>query len=117
MSQHCLTKVNDIRNSVFGLAGAAVYDFCKSREQKFVMSFTITVTQETVYQIVEMLSTPSSQFSCFFDHYDRYLFGSSPLSTRSSTCASGSQAFFISSTVLFCAPSSISSVFGHRCIL
>ena len=34
--------VNDIRNFVFGLAGATVYGFCKSRKQKFVMSFTIT---------------------------------------------------------------------------
>jgi hypothetical protein len=33
--------VNGIRNSVFGLAGANVYGSCKSREQKFVMSFTI----------------------------------------------------------------------------
>jgi len=35
--------VNDIRNFVFGLAGATVYGFCKSRKQKFVMSFTIAV--------------------------------------------------------------------------
>ena len=34
--------VNDIRNFVFGLAGASVYGSCKSRKQKFVMSFTIT---------------------------------------------------------------------------
>ena len=33
--------VNDIRNFVFGLAGATVYGSCKSRKQKFVMSFTI----------------------------------------------------------------------------
>ena len=33
--------VNDIINFVFGLAGATVYGFCKSRKQKFVMSFTI----------------------------------------------------------------------------
>jgi len=33
--------VNDIRNFVFGLAEASVYGFCKSRKQKFVMSFTI----------------------------------------------------------------------------
>ena len=33
--------VNDIRNFVFGLAGATVYGFCKSRKQKFVMSFII----------------------------------------------------------------------------
>ena len=33
--------VNDIRNFVFGLAVATVYGFCKSRKQKFVMSFTI----------------------------------------------------------------------------
>ncbi len=39
----CLCIVNDIRNFVFGLAGATVYGFCKSREQKFVMSFTITI--------------------------------------------------------------------------
>ncbi len=37
-----LTIVNDIRNFVFGLAEATVYGFCKSREQKFVMSFTIS---------------------------------------------------------------------------
>jgi len=37
----CYSIVNDIRNFVFGLAGATVYGFCKSREQKFVMSFTI----------------------------------------------------------------------------
>ncbi len=35
------TIVNDVRNFVFGLAGAAVYGSCKSRKQKFVMSFTI----------------------------------------------------------------------------
>ena len=33
--------VNDIRNFVFGLAGASVYGSCKRRKQKFVMSFTI----------------------------------------------------------------------------
>ena len=33
--------VNDIRNFVFGLAETAVYGSCKSRKQKFVMSFTI----------------------------------------------------------------------------
>ncbi len=33
--------VNDIRNFVFGLAGASVYGSGKSRKQKFVMSFTI----------------------------------------------------------------------------
>ena len=33
--------VNDIRNFVFGLAEATVYGSCKSRKQKFVMSFTI----------------------------------------------------------------------------
>ena len=33
--------VNDIKNFVFGLAEAVVYGFCKSRKQKFVMSFTI----------------------------------------------------------------------------
>ena len=38
-----LSIVNDIRNFVFGLAGATVYGSCKSRKQKFVMSFTITV--------------------------------------------------------------------------
>ena len=38
-----LTIVNDIRNFVFGLAEATVYGFCKSREQKFVMSFTISI--------------------------------------------------------------------------
>ena len=36
--------VNDIRNFVFGLAGASVYGSCKSRKQKFVMSFTIIIT-------------------------------------------------------------------------
>ena len=35
--------VNDIRNFIFGLAGATVYGFCKSRKQKFVMSFTISI--------------------------------------------------------------------------
>ena len=35
--------VNDIRNFVFGLAGASVYGSCKSRKQKFVMSFTIII--------------------------------------------------------------------------
>ena len=33
--------VNDIKNFVFGLAEATVYGSCKSRKQKFVMSFTI----------------------------------------------------------------------------
>ena len=33
--------VNDIKNFVFGLVEATVYGFCKSRKQKFVMSFTI----------------------------------------------------------------------------
>ncbi len=33
--------VNDIRNFIYGLAEVSVYGFCKSREQKFVMSFTI----------------------------------------------------------------------------
>ena len=33
--------VNDIRNFVFGLAGASVYGSCKSRKQNFVMSFII----------------------------------------------------------------------------
>ncbi len=37
------TIVNDIRNFVFGLAEAAVYGSCKSRKQKFVKSFTITI--------------------------------------------------------------------------
>ncbi len=37
----CYTIVNDIRNFVFGLAGASVYGSCKSRKQNFVMSFTI----------------------------------------------------------------------------
>ncbi len=32
-----------MRHFVFGLAGAAIYGFCKSREQKFVMSFTMKV--------------------------------------------------------------------------
>ena len=41
----------------------------------------------------------------------------SPDSTRSSRCAMGSQAFIASSSVLFCAPSSINSVRGRRCIL
>ena len=36
------TIVNDIRNFVFGLAGATVYGSCKSWKQKFVMSFTIS---------------------------------------------------------------------------
>ena len=36
-----LCIVNDIRNFVFGLAGATVYGSCKSRKQKFVMAFTI----------------------------------------------------------------------------
>ncbi len=41
---HCVhqTIVNDIRNFVFGLAGATVYGSCKSWKQKFVMSFTIS---------------------------------------------------------------------------
>ncbi len=37
--------VNDIRNFVFGIAGAAVYGSCKRRKQKFVMSFTISLTK------------------------------------------------------------------------
>lgn len=41
------TIVNDIRNFVFGLAGAAVYGFCKSRKQKFVMLFINKVTQNS----------------------------------------------------------------------
>ncbi len=36
--------VNDIRNFVFGLAGASVYGSCKRRKQKLVMSFTIAYT-------------------------------------------------------------------------
>ena len=32
--------VNDIENFVFGLAGATVYGSCRSRKQKFVMTFT-----------------------------------------------------------------------------
>ena len=38
--------VNDIRNFVFGIAGAAVYGSCKRRKQKFVMSFTIVLRTE-----------------------------------------------------------------------
>ena len=37
------TIVNDIRNFVFGLAGASVYGSCRSRKQKFVMSSIITI--------------------------------------------------------------------------
>ena len=37
--------VNDIRNFVFGIAGAAVYGSCKRRKQKFVMSFTIYISR------------------------------------------------------------------------
>ena len=33
--------VNDIGNFIFGPAEVTVYGFCKSRKQKFVMSFTI----------------------------------------------------------------------------
>ncbi len=40
--------VNDIRNFVFGIAGAAVYGSCKRRKQKFVMSFTIVQLTEQV---------------------------------------------------------------------
>ena len=41
--------VNDIRNFVFGLAEAFVYGFCKSRKQKFVMSFTISICRRIFY--------------------------------------------------------------------
>ncbi len=41
LPKHPYPIVNDIRNFVFGLAGASVYGSCKSRKQKFVMSFTI----------------------------------------------------------------------------
>lgn len=41
----------------------------------------------------------------------------SPLNTFASTCAKGSQAFIISSTVLVCAPSSISMLLALRCML
>ena len=40
-SVRSIAIVNDIRNFVFGLAGATIYGSCKSRKQKFVMSFTI----------------------------------------------------------------------------
>ena len=44
MFDYCI--VNDIRNFVFGLAGAAVYGSCKRRKQKFVMSFTINTCKD-----------------------------------------------------------------------
>ncbi len=47
----CYSIVNDIRNFVFGLAGATVYGFCKSREQKFVMSFTIILERVMRYVV------------------------------------------------------------------
>jgi hypothetical protein len=40
-----LCIVNDIGNFIFGFAEATVYGFCKSRKQKFVMLFTICITQ------------------------------------------------------------------------
>ena len=43
-SVRSIAIVNDIRNFVFGLAGATVYGSCKSRKQKFVMSFTISIS-------------------------------------------------------------------------
>lgn len=43
-----LLVVNDISNSVFGLAKAYVYGFCKSWKQKFIMSFII-ITERNEY--------------------------------------------------------------------
>ena len=40
--------VNDIRNFIFGLVEATVYGFCKSRKQKFVMSFTIAYCKSSI---------------------------------------------------------------------
>ncbi len=40
--------VNDIRNFVFGLAEATVYEFCMRRKQKFVMLFTIAHGRDSV---------------------------------------------------------------------
>ncbi len=50
--------VNDIRNFVFGIAGAAVYGSCKRRKQKFVMSFTITARESNVLSV--FISHPRS---------------------------------------------------------
>ncbi len=43
-SVRSIAIVNDIRNFVFGLAGATIYGSYKSRKQKFVMSFTISIS-------------------------------------------------------------------------
>ena len=56
------TIVNDIRNFVFGLAGATVYGSCKSRKQKFVMSFIINTCVLVVLDTSALHSDYSEMF-------------------------------------------------------
>ena len=62
--------VNAIRNFIFGLAEAAVYGFCKSRKQKFVMLFTIhTILYDPIFSRSTVYT--SSRNRRGRDHWDR----------------------------------------------